>query len=200
MNNNHLIKFQRITWIFLLLAALSVYSGHAHADAQPAATFDTNLRMQLISFLQSGTQLESIPPTSVLYPLRNTPLVATMVYLLTEDNPVALSRIYPDLSRVVSARFDRDRLDQNGFIPGIPYHLPSEEIQLSPAVNALAVIELQSLHLIAARIGEHEDAIEWLSWSRQFADAVTRETVSFRRTGPAISSSVTCPSNSSPFL
>jgi hypothetical protein len=174
MKSKQMIKYQWIKCIFIMLAVVYAMPEGAWADGPAAATFETNLRMQLISFIQSGAQVENIPPTSLLYPLRSTPLVATTVFLLTEDDPAALSRIYHDLSRVVSARLERDRLTPEGFIPGVPYHLPSGEIHLSPAVNALAVIELQSLHLIAARIGEHEDAIEWLSWSRRYANAVTQ--------------------------
>jgi len=53
MKSNQLNKYQWIKGFLVLLAALNAMPADAWADGPSAATFETNLRMQLISFIQS---------------------------------------------------------------------------------------------------------------------------------------------------
>ncbi len=131
------------------------------------------LRQHLISFLQSGNRLASIPSTHAIYPLRSIPLVATASYLLMNHDPSLLEGFYPDLKKLVLRPFDRNLVTEEGLVPGSIAGKERGSIRLSPALNAFANLELYSLHLIAASIGEYGDAIELLQWSNNYADVMT---------------------------
>lgn len=127
----------------------------------------------LMNFIQSGATLAEIEPTHAIYPLSKVPLLATTVYLLVGHDSVTLSRIYPDLLRTTMERFDPENLTAAGIIPGSCSPSAAGKIALSPTVNALATLELYSLHLMASKLEKHEDAIELLSGSRRLSSAVT---------------------------
>ena len=138
------------------------------ADADEAL-----LRDHLINFLQSGSTLNDIEPSHAMYPLSKMPLLATTAYLLMEDDPGTLSRFYPDISRIVLNRFEQQSMTAAGIVRGSPTPAPAEKIALSPTVNALAALELYSLHMMAHLLGKHEDAIELIAETRKLSGAIT---------------------------
>lgn len=157
------------SWI-VLFAAVAISA----APPDPLAKSEVELRQHLVSFFQRGGSLEALPSTHPLRPLARLPLTATTSYMLLGDDEGMLSRFYPEISRIVFDRLDRDNLTDAGLLPGSAAAGDISEIYLSPTMNALACIELHCLHLIAFRIGEYEDAFELLSWSNRMAETTTR--------------------------
>ena len=135
---------------------------------------EVELRQHLVSFFQRGGSLEALPATHPLRPLARLPLTATVSYLRIGEDEGMLSRFYPEISRIVFDRMDQDNLTEASLLPGSAAAVDVSDIYLSPALNALACLELHCLHLIAFRVGEYEDAFELLSWSNRMAEATTR--------------------------
>ncbi|MCK4235663.1 MAG: hypothetical protein KAX38_01000, partial [Candidatus Krumholzibacteria bacterium] len=151
------------------------YTAPALSD-EPGKTVSSEflLRQHLISFLQSGSTLENIPPKHALYPLARTSIIATASYLLMEHDPSMLKRFYPDIKNLAIARFDRENMTDEGLIPETFGSSQDGDICIDPGTNSLANLELFSLHLIASRIGAYKDAIELLSWSRKMSETISR--------------------------
>ncbi len=154
--------------LFFAAAAVSVLPAEISADS------GIELRQHLVSFFQRGGSLESLPATHPLRPLSRLPLTATTSYMLLGDDEAMLARFYPEISRLVFERLDRDNLTDAGLLPGSAESGAASNIYLSPTLNALACLELHSLHLIAYRLGKYEDAFELLSWSNRMAETTTR--------------------------
>ncbi len=130
------------------------------------------LRERLVGLLMSGSGLGDIPPEHPLYPLRRIPLVVTATYLLLGYDPATLERLFPRLHKHLLDLFDEERVAAGGLITGNPFAGASGGIHLSPAVNALAGLEIHSLAKTAMRIGKYEDALELTAWSRQYTRQV----------------------------
>jgi hypothetical protein len=129
------------------------------------------LEDQLSAFLQSGTKLDDMKPTNPLFPLRQYPLLATTAFVVFEDRPQLLKNYYPALSDMVLDRFKGEHVAANGlFRDAVPGASPG---QLSPALNALADLELWSLSLIAWRVGAYEDALDLRAWSNKLSETMT---------------------------
>lgn len=131
------------------------------------------LRQYLTSMLQNGLSLDDIPRTHALYPLRRVPIVATSAFLLMRHDAATLERFYPVLQNHLLRLFDEERLSAGGLVTGNFPVNTSGEVYLSPALNAVANLEIHSLGLIAQRIGRYEDALELVYWSRRFARQVS---------------------------
>jgi len=154
-----------------LLLILSLRASAAIAAAAPR---DNVLRQHLISFLEGGSPPGSIFSAQPLSPLRSYPVTATTAYLLLEDEPALLEKFYPDISRMVMQLFAETNVTGGGLVKGMPGASSGSGAALSPGFNALAVLELYSLHLIAWKTGAYEDALEFLAWSNSLADLATR--------------------------
>ena len=131
------------------------------------------LKQQLVRFLEDGGESTALSPGQPLHALRVYPVTATTAFLLLENDPLSLGRFYPDISRTVMQLFAEPNL-AGGFVRGMPGAPQGRGSILSPGFNALAALELYSLHLIAWKTGAYEDALEFLSWSRTHSDLVTR--------------------------
>lgn len=153
--------------IAILISCL--VSGGAFSTAPPQGPA---LREQLSAFLESGKKLEDIKPTQSLYPLSKYPLLATTAYLMFEDDPELLKSYYPALSGMVLDRFKGEHLTASGLLLGALGASGRAE-NLSPALNALADLELYSLHLIAWRVAAYEDALDLRAWSNRLSETVT---------------------------
>lgn len=166
----HVIRFVSVAISLVIISLASL-----PAEAGQESSSELVLRQHIVSFLQSGSRLDGIPTSHPLSPLGSTRIVATTAYLLMKNDPSMLKTFYPKVSNIVTKRFKRDKITTEGLLLGsIDAEGDATDISLSPTLNALANLELYSLHLIAASIGEHEDAIEYLSWSRGLADIITR--------------------------
>jgi hypothetical protein len=131
------------------------------------------LKQQLVRFLEDGARSAALSPGQPLHPLRVYPITATTAFLLLENDPLPLGRFYPDISRTVMQLFSDPNLS-GGLVRGMPGAPKGSGSILSPGFNALAALELYSLHLIAWKTGAYEDALECLAWSRTLSDLVTR--------------------------
>jgi hypothetical protein len=117
-----------------------------------------------------------LPPgrTDPLASLDRYPLTATAAYCLLGDNPNLLRSLYPHIERAVTDLFASAEAGAGGLIAGTAEASIGPGDFYSPALNALAAIELWSLHLIAWKISAYEDALEYLSWSKRLSGAVTQ--------------------------
>jgi hypothetical protein len=167
MNEARVLAFRTvaISALAVLLCACPLAAGEEA---------NVELRQHIVSFLQRGGRLEELPANHPLLPLARAPLIASTSYLLLRDDLTALTRYYPEISRNVLGRIDRDRTTESGLLPGSVGGEGGPEVYLSPTLNALVGLELYSLHLIASRIGLYEEAYDLLSWSRIMAEATTR--------------------------
>lgn len=153
------------------ILALFMLVPFAAGSAPPQR--DDALKQHLVRFFESGGQTAALSPGQPLYPLRSYPIMATTAFLLLENDPVPLKRFYPGMSRAVMELF----VDQNlagGLVRSMPGSPKRSGSTLSPGLNALAALELYSVHLIAWKTGAYEDALECLAWSRSLSDLVTR--------------------------
>ena len=144
--------------------------GGAFSTAPPA---EPALKDQLSAFLKSGRNLEYIKPTQPLYPVSAYPLLATTAFLMFEDEPALLKSSYPALSGMVLGRFKGEHLTANGLLRSSTGASTRGE-KLSPELNALAVLELYSLQLIAWRVAAYEDALDLRAWANRLSENVTR--------------------------
>jgi hypothetical protein len=135
---------------------------------------EVELRQHVVSFLQRGGDPSTLPQSHPLRPLAALPLTATTSYQLLGDDEATLSTYYPHIYRIVMARLNPENATENGLIPGAIGGEASAGAFLSPTLNALAALEIYSLHFIAFAAGEIEDSHDLLSWSRQLSDAATR--------------------------
>jgi hypothetical protein len=156
------------------LATAAIVAVSVLVLVPPAAADESLLEEHLINFIAARAPYDELEPSQLLYPLTKTPLLATTSYLVFADSPRQLERIYDDLATVVIERYEPRRLTRTGLMPGSPVPEGAKAIALSPVTNAFATLELYSLHLIAATLGKHEDAIEFIAASRKLADAVTQ--------------------------
>ncbi len=134
---------------------------------------DDALKQHLVRFFENGGQSASLAPGQPLYALRAYPVTATTAFLLLENDPLPLRRFYPDISRTVMRLFEDQNLS-GGLVRSMPGAPKGSGSILSPGLNALAALELYSLHLIAWKTGAYEDALEFLAWSRSLSDLATR--------------------------
>lgn len=148
--------------------------GNGGGDGYPTGSRSSEiyLRERIVGLLLSSTSLEDVPPDHALYPLRRIPLVVTTAYLLLEHDPATLERLYPRLRNHLLDLFDEERVAAGGLVTGNLVAGASDGIHLSPAVNALANLEIHSLAKTAMRIGKYEDALELIAWSRRYARQV----------------------------
>ncbi|MFA4947988.1 MAG: isoamylase early set domain-containing protein [Candidatus Krumholzibacteriia bacterium] len=131
------------------------------------------LKQHLVRFFENGGQSADLSPGRPLHALRAYPVTATTAFLLLENDPLPLRRFYPDISRTVMQLFEDPNL-AGGLVRSMPGAPRKNGSILSPGLNALAALELYSLHLIAWKTGAYEDALEFLAWSRSLSDLVTR--------------------------
>jgi len=170
---NRIIRyFSSALFLILIIPHSSGKSISARSAPQGSAPA---LGQHVISFLQSGRSLEELPPSHSLYPMRVVPSIATTTYLIMGHDPSMLKRFYPSLRRVVMQWFNRMVMTENGLVTGPLFPGVDDDTYLSPGMNALANLELFSLHLIASGIGEYEDALELLSLSRRMSESATEE-------------------------
>ncbi len=172
MSGNRIVKL-------IVMAAVTVIStltgpSPAFCHPQQNESREIMLREQLVSFLQNGGSIESIPSSHALYPLREMPSVAMFSYLLLRQDPGMLERFYPRINDLVMARISADLTLENGFLPGDGMGSARGIILMSPFPNALAALELRALYLIALAAGRYEDALELRTWSREFSQAVVK--------------------------
>ena len=146
----------------MLIPSGDLYSGKV----------DLQIRQQFISFLQSGEKLENLPESHPLSPLKDLPAVAITSYYLMEHDPSMLRRFYPQISRLVMNRFDNSLTTDSGLLLGTAGN-NNDDIYLSPFINSLGNLEIYTLFLIASKIGNHTDALEYILWSRRFSDIIT---------------------------
>ncbi|MCD6380193.1 hypothetical protein J7M07_07095, partial [bacterium] len=131
------------------------------------------MRQQLISFLQSGEKLENLPESHPLSPLKDLPILALTSYYLMEHDTSMLRRFYPQITRLVMERFSSSHTNDHGLILSKTGN-NNNDIYLSPYINSLGNLDIYTLFIIASRIGKHTDALEYILWSRQFSDLITR--------------------------
>jgi hypothetical protein len=160
----------------LILSLAGSTAGTAMAPPQDAV-----LKKQFISYLEGAGQPETAITTQALSSLRIHPITATTAYLLLHDDPVLLKKFYPDISRTVMQLFADANLTDDGLVRAAAGAASGTGASLSPALNALAGLELYSLHLIAWKTGAYEDALEFLAWSNSLSDAVMRRFYDPRR-------------------
>ena len=161
-----------------LLILLVVGSSARAAPAQPQ---NAALKQELVSFLEGQTQQGALSPGHALSPLRSYPLMATTAYLLLENDPALLRKYYPDISRSVMQLFADGNVTSGGLVRGMPGAPATTGAALSPGLNALADLELYSLHLIASKTGAYEDALEFLAWSNSLSDLIIQSFYDPRR-------------------
>jgi hypothetical protein len=143
-----------------------------HTAALSAASPHDALRRDLLARLTGGGSTES-PSARAIEPLERYPLTATTTYLLFENEPAQLETLYPEVSKTVLRLFTDDNLT-GGLVRGMPGRGESRTGALSPGFNALAALELYSLHLIAWKTHAYEDALENLGFYERFSDSITR--------------------------
>jgi hypothetical protein len=148
--------------------ALSAYSATCRGQAE------LEMRQHLVSFFQRGGNFSALPESHPLRPMAELPLTATMSYQLLKDDEATLSYYYPHLYRLVMRRLNPENMTANGLVPGGIAAEIAAGTYISPTLNALAAIEVYSLHFIAFAAEEYEDSHDLLTWSRQLADATTR--------------------------
>lgn len=154
----------------LLLAILLAHgSGHAAAPAEREA-----LARGLAVRLGHLPDKTATPAPQPFECLDRYPLTATAAYLLLGDDPNLLRSLYPRLQASVTDLFSPARTVGPGLVPGGADESLSPGASLSPALNALASLELWSLHLISWKTGAYEDALEYLAWARRLSGAVTQ--------------------------
>jgi hypothetical protein len=156
-----------------LLGVLALTLLCSSGAPAPGATVGEPLRERLVGYLEGGMQAAATSPGEPLSPLRSYPLLATTSFLLLEDDPSTLAASYAAISRAVLAPFEDANVSASGLIRGMGGAGPGIS-SLSPGLNALASIDLYSLHLIAWKTGRYEDALEYLSWAASLSDAVTK--------------------------
>ncbi|MFO7915691.1 MAG: isoamylase early set domain-containing protein [Candidatus Krumholzibacteriales bacterium] len=139
------------------------------------------LREQVISFLQSGRPLEQLPASHPLYPLKETPCLALVSYILMRDDPGMLERFYPKILPHVMERFSSEKTTRSGLLIGSTGDNETSEVYLSPYLNGLANIEIHALYLIASRIGLHARALGYLQWSRELTETISRTFYNYNR-------------------
>lgn len=161
-----------------LLVLLLVGSPARVAPAQPQ---DVALRQELVNFLEGQTQPSALSHGHALSPLRSEALLATTAYLLLENDPTLLKKYYSDISRSVMQLFAEGNVTSDGLVRGMQGAPPATGAALSPGLNALADLELYSLHLIASKTGAYEDALEFLAWSNSLSDLITQSFYDPRR-------------------
>lgn len=166
-----MIRLRAVKIIIIAAVMLIIPLCSASPAGGVTGSDEMMIRQQLISLLQNGSSLESIPANHVLYPLKKIPSLATVSYLMLGDDPAMLERFYPAISSYVNGLFAEGTLTETGFVPGSGF---DDDISISPSINAFANIELHALSLIAFSIGRYEEALELRSWSRQYARAVSR--------------------------
>ncbi len=178
----------RTRYVYVYCAVVAVFLAILTAPAVRCAETDRNgvgdvyptgsssseiyLRERLVGLLMSSSGPLDIPPEHPLYPLRRIPLVVTTTYLLLEHDPATLERLYPRLRKHLLDLFNEERVGAGGLITGNLAAGAPDGIYLSPAVNALANLEIHSLAKTATRIGKYEDALELITWWRQYARQV----------------------------
>jgi len=144
---------------------------HGVPNAAGAAE-ETALRSQLVAFLESGKAIGELPGDHPLRALARYPVAATTAYLLFEENPELLRKYYPSVTRLALERFADENLTENGLLAsGAPSG--GATAPLSPGLSALAAADLYSLHLMAWRSGNYEDALDFLAWSKRLSGTVT---------------------------
>ncbi|MDD4857161.1 MAG: isoamylase early set domain-containing protein [Candidatus Krumholzibacteria bacterium] len=153
----------------------------AGSSAAAAQTQEAVLKKQLISYLEGMDQPETNAPAQALSSLRVHPITATTAYLLLYSDPVLLKKFYPDISRTVMQLFSQANTTDDGLVRAASGAPAGTGASLSPGLNALAALELYSLHLIAWKAGAYEDALEFLAWSNSLSDAVTQRFLDPRR-------------------
>lgn len=162
--------------VWLTVAALCACSELAAAgsgDGDTGTPPDIAFQRQLLSFFQGGGSLQDVHPSSLLHPLSSAPMLSTTAYLFLADDPSTIRLFYAKLSAYAMNAFTPERLTGEGLVPGSGPAGQIDDPYLSPAFNALANLELHCLHLMAARIGAYEDAIEFLLWSRMFSNTTS---------------------------
>jgi hypothetical protein len=163
----------RKTGVFACFLILSLLLGPSSTTAA-AEPRDDALKQHLIDFLGGGNQPGLASSSRALSPLRSYPVTATTAYLLLENDPALLRKLYPEISGMVMPLFAEANVVAGGLVKGMPGASQEPPEVLSPGFNALAALELYSLHLIAWKTGAYEDALEFLAWSNSLADLVTR--------------------------
>ncbi|MBU8920673.1 MAG: isoamylase early set domain-containing protein [Bacteroidales bacterium] len=166
-HNNITLK---VVMLFVVFASLSM-SSPGRVDANNSLY---DVKQQLTSFLQSGADPEVIRENHILYPVVRFPVLATTTLYLFGDDPAYLEHFYPRINDLVMRRFASTAITPEGFIPNDGNGEKQSNVYISPSLNALGCIELHALHMIAARAGLQEDALELRKWSHQFSSAVLK--------------------------
>lgn len=156
----------------VIALAASIIFGAYPASCREGA--DVELRQHLVSSFQRGGNFSALPQSHPLRPLAELPLTATVSYQLLKGDDATLSNYYPYIYRIVMARLNPETMTEDGLMPGAIGAEASAGTYISPQLNAIAALELYSLHFIAFSAGEYEDSHDLLSWSRQMADATSR--------------------------
>ena len=105
------------TGVTRILSALFAAIALSVAPSPLSGQTDVELRQHLVSFFQRGGSLEEMPAGHPLKPLARLPLVATTSYLLLEEDEGMLARYYPQISRIVLERLDREKMTGAGLLP-----------------------------------------------------------------------------------
>jgi len=140
------------------------------------AAVDSNsliLRQQLITFLQSGEDIETISESNPLAPLREIPAFAIASYYLLGDDIRLLETFYSRITGIVLDRYQKAGLSDSGLFLGSASGERDDEIYLSPYRNALGNLEIYTLFIIASRLGKHSDALEFRIWQEELSRRIT---------------------------
>jgi len=130
-----------------------------------------SLKQYLITYIRKGQFNQKLPETHPLHPISTAPILATTSYLAFSEDPAILKDIYPRLTKYIYSLFSKENLHKTGLLYG---NVTKEErASVSVIYNALANLEVYSLYLIAKSIGEYEDALDFLFWSKKLSRKVS---------------------------
>ncbi len=162
-------RFPRLVALLFIAVLLAPRSGQA-----PPPQGEETLARALAARIAGGAREEAARRPNALDILDRYPLTATAAYLLLGDDPNLLRSLYPRIQSAVTGALAPGRMTGAGLVSGAADESLRSGDTVSPALNALAGIELWSLHLIAWKTGAHEDALEYLAWSRRLSAAVAQ--------------------------
>jgi len=152
-----------LSFVIVLFLTPQLHSNQAEGES--------SLKQYLITYLRKGQFDRKLPESHPLHPISAAPILATTSYLAFSEDTAILKDIYPRLTKYIYSLFSKENLHRTGLLYGSVSK--EERASVSVVYNALASLEVYSLYLIAKSIGEYEDALDFLFWSKKLSRKVS---------------------------